>query len=257
MSINEEHPVMITPKENLSLWRYMDIPSFLSLLTSNSLTFVRADLFEDKYEGKLPRPTAALIDHQMNLQINNGEVKPMCRKFSEILDRDNKNIFLNCWCKANHEMVHMWKIYSKENGIAIETTYERLKNSIVSTEAVYPTEIQYLDYKRDIVDWKSNGLTAFTIKRKEYQSENEFRLLIAYPRILEDQLKNFKTHEQINPVREKLYSETPVIHCKVNISDLITRIYISPYAPKWYFEVIKNVSFKCGLKNIEIIQSDL
>jgi hypothetical protein len=259
MPIDEEHPAMRKPRENLRLWKYMDIPSFLSLLTSNSLTFIRADLFEDNYEGKLPIPTASMVDYTINQLMNNDISDPKYLKVSDDEEIIRKNVYLNCWCKESHEMVHMWKIYSKENGVAIETTYENLKSSINSTETVFPTEIQYLDYEHALTGWQAGALTAFTIKRKEYKSENEFRLMIAFPRIIEDQLMQQKNqYQKLNdPERMRLYSEIPVIKCEVDISDLISKVYISPYAPKWYHTVIVDITKKCGLDNIDIIQSKL
>lgn len=259
MPINEDHPVMNSPKANINLWKYMDIPSFLSLISSEALTFVRADQFEDKFEGTLPKLTADFLDLDIQRMVQDGQLAPEYKafSFSKVAYEDKKTVYLSCWCKANHEMVHMWKIYSKEHGIAIETNYERLKESIESTEDVYPTEINYLDYKHDHLDWKSNSLTVYTIKRKEYKSENEFRLIITYPRIIEDQVSHLKTHEEIDPVRKELYSRTPVIPCKINLTKLISKIHISPYAPKWYHKVIVDIVKKYNLTEIEIVQSDL
>ncbi|SIO07353.1 hypothetical protein [Algoriphagus halophilus] len=257
MPINEDHPIMNPPDKDVTLWRYMDIPSFMALLTNQELTFVRGDLFEDKYEGVLPKKTSALIDESTRREIKDGKLDKRYWNFSQILNNDNKNIYLSCWTKENHEMVHMWKIYSKENGIAIKTSYEKLKRAIETKEDVYPTVINYIDFDKDIVDWKSNGLTAFTIKRNEYKSEKEFRLIISYPRELEDQLSQLKTHEEISPARRQLYLKTPVIKCKVNADELISNIQVSPYAPDWYLGLIKDIIKKYNLKIDSIKQSEL
>lgn len=243
MPLDESHPVMNTPKKNINLWKYMDIPSFLSLISSESLTFVRADLFEDKFEGTLPKPTANFLDLDIQRLVKDGKLRPEYSNFklSESMYKDRETVYMNCWCKENHEMVHMWKIYSKENGIAIETNFESLKESIESTENIYPTEINYLDYKHDHLEWQQNSLTPYTSKRKEYKSENEFRLIISNPKIVED----------------KLYSQTPVIHCKVNTNKLISKIHLSPYAPRWYYQVIVDIVKKYDLFEIEIVESDL
>lgn len=257
MAINETHYVCKIPQDNPTLWRYMDIPAFIYLLTKESLVFVRADLFEDKFEGTLPKLTARMIDEDSRQKINEGKLDKIYWNFSEILNKDNKSMYINCWCKENFEMIHMWKIYSKEYGIAIQTTYEKLKESITTKEDVYPTEINYIDYENDIIDWQNNTMTSYTIKRKEYKSESEFRMLISHPRLVEDQLLHLKTHDEISPVRKKLYQNTPIIHCEVDINILITKIHISPYAPKWYKEFIIDIIAKYGLKNVKIIQSDL
>lgn len=257
MPISESHPVLIIPKENLTLWRYMDIPSFLSLILNESLTFVRADLFEDRFEGTLPRLTAELLDYQMQQKIKNGELDQKYLNLSSMLNQGNKTTYLNCWCKENHEMVHMWKIYSKENGLAIQTDYNRLKESILTDESIHPTEIRYLDYNNVFVDWKFNTMTFYTLKRNEYKSENEFRLILSHPRFVENQIDFKKSAPEIVNSRNRLYEKTPVIKCRINPAILISKIYISPYAPKWYYEMVSDILEKFNLADKEIIQSEL
>lgn len=257
MPFDENHPIITLPDENIDLWRYMDIPSFLSLLVDQSLTFVRGDLFEDKYEGILPEMTAAAIDKQILQKIQTGKIDSQYSNFSKILHSLKNQVYLNCWCKERHEMVHMWKIYSKEKGVAIETNYETLKESIRSKETVLPTLVNYVDFKNDIVSWASNGLTAFTLKRKEYKSENEFRLILSYPRIVEDQLLELENQKEIDSLRRTLYLNTPVVKCEVDVNKLIKRIHLSPYAPKWYLNLIEDLVKKYNLNPESITQSDL
>lgn len=259
MPIVENHEAMNTPKTNINLWRYMDIPSFLSLISTGSLTFVRADLFEDKFEGTLPKLTAAWIDSDIQQAVDDGILSESYRgfKLSESMYSDRKTVYMNCWCKENHEMVHMWKIYSKENGIAIETNYEQLKESIESVENVYPTEIKYLDYAHDHVEWISNAFTPYTIKRKEYKSEKEFRLIMSRPKIIQDQLSHLESNEERYSETRKLCSQTDVIPCKINVAKLISKIHLSPYAPRWYYKVIIDIVEKYNLIGIEVVQSEL
>ncbi|NLN32839.1 MAG: hypothetical protein GX159_04505 [Flavobacteriaceae bacterium] len=257
MPIKEEHPAINLPKSNIELWRYMDIPSFISLLANEALIFVRADLFEDKFEGTLPKVTNENVTNWARTQIKQGKLHKGYWNLGNIIsNEDKKTVYLNCWCKENHQMVHMWKIYSKENGIAIQTTYEDLKNSITSDEIVYPSEINYIDFQKDIVDHQ-NGLSMFSIKRREYKSESEFRLILSFPRIIEDQLLQYKTHEEIRPFRNTLYQKTQTIKISVNLSKLIKTVNLSPYAPKWYYEVIRSILDKYNLGNVNISTSDL
>ncbi len=257
MPLEESHPIMSTPRNNISLWRYVDIPSFLSILVDESLTFVRADLFEDKYEGKLPIKTANLIDATTIHQVVYGDSTNTRKSFSEILNSQTNSVYLNCWCNENHEMVHMWKIYSKEYGIAIETDYENLKKSIQTNETIYPTEIRYIDFNNEAVDWRSNALTVYTLKRKEYKSENEFRLILSFPKVIEEEIRKNTTTANAAQIRNDIYSKFPVIKCKVDPKMLIKKIHISPYAPNWYLDLIIDLAKKYDLTPESISQSDL
>lgn len=257
MPFDESHPVMNTPKENIKLWRYMDLASFFSLLVDSSLTFARADLMEDKFEGTFPQITAKAINAQMKALVGSGKLNKGYENFAELITSEKDTVFLNCWCKEQTEMVHMWKIYSKEHGIAIETSYNNLKKSVLDDETAYPSEIRYADFRTDHIDWQANGLTVFTIKRIEYKSESEFRLIISHPRQIENQLTKYKTHKEISLPRKKLYQNTPVIKYKVNIEKLIKNIHVSPYAPKWYPTLIQQVLNKLGFDKFNLLTSDL
>ncbi len=253
MPIDESHPSMNTPNEDYKIWRYMDIPSFLSLLVDEALTFTSASLMEDKFEGTLPKPTELQLDSQIGKLFTDSTSSTGPKNFSEILYSLKNAVYLNCWCKAKTEMVHMWKIYSKEKGIAIETTYNKLKEAIIDEETILPTEITYLDYSHQQFDWESNTLGLFTIKRLEYQSEQELRLILAFPEQVRKRAEAETHHEPFNV----FYKNFPVIKIKTDISRLIEAIHISPFAPEWYSDLAKSTLDKFGLTNISIIKSEL
>lgn len=257
MPIDDKNTIMNIPRENI-LWHYMDIPSFLALLTKKSLTFIRADLFEDKFEGIWPQKAAKEIDKKIidNFSKLGSEYKSNFSESLNILMR--KSTYINCWCKENSEMVHMWKIYSKENGIAIETNYERLKESINTVETVCPTEIRYVDFQKDNMDWKSNTLTVFTVKKIEYKAESEFRLIMSSPDLLEEREELVKSlNDERYNYRSNLYEKIPAVYCPVEIEKLISKLYISPFAPTWYTNLIKDILERFGLKDVEVIKSDI
>ena len=154
---------------------------------------------------------------------------------------------------ARTEMVHMWKIYSKENGIAIETTYNRLKDAIIDKEQIFPTEIAYLDYDNQPFDWEQNTLSLFTIKRLEYKSEQELRLILSFPNLEKEKKQSAPDLMALN----EFYKKFPVIKIKVDIVKLIEKVHISPFAPMWYTELVKKTLDKFGLGNICVIRSEL
>ena len=44
---------------------------------------------------------------------------------------------INCWHMNDHESAAMWKLYLKSNeGIAVQSTYETLRDSIIDEEKV-------------------------------------------------------------------------------------------------------------------------
>ncbi len=235
----------------------MDIPSLMSLLTESSLTFVRADLMEDSSEGTFPTITAAQIDSIAQEMIKQGTLRRGPINLSQELESFKKEAYINCWCKENYPMVHMWKIYSKENGVAIETTYTELKDSVTDNETAYPSEIQYLDFERESMNWIWNTLQMLTVKKIAYKSENEFRLIMTHPRQVEDQLLKFQTHEEKANRRASLYRNTEVIKLKIDLRKLITNVHISPFSPRWHTSLVKNILEHFELSTAKVIRSEL
>ena len=76
-------------------------------------------------------------------------------------------------------------------GLQLETDYDTLKSSIQSEEAILPSLVKYIDFDSELFDWKSNQLSFFIRKKQEYKSENEFRLILIYPKVLMNKVKEF------------------------------------------------------------------
>jgi len=79
------------------------------------------------------------------------------------------------------------------------------------------------------------GDDAFWYKRKSFEHEKEVRAIIHHYQGLEE------------PVG---------LNITIPISDLIDAIYISPMAPQWFVEIVKDVSEKYGLSK-PILQSQM
>jgi hypothetical protein len=57
----EEHPVFQPPDNpTIHIWRYIDLPKYISLLNDKALYFCRMDKLIDRFEGSLPRPNILL-----------------------------------------------------------------------------------------------------------------------------------------------------------------------------------------------------
>ncbi len=188
---------------------------------------------EDKFEGTLPAAKASRLDTLFSTHFN-GEAE----RLTDFIERNKRLHYLNCWCMNKHELVHMWKMYSKKNGVAISTTYSKLKRSIIPDHDIYSTKIKYINFSRSgkINIW--NGVPLFFYKKSEYESEKEMRLVI---RRSDENEKN----------------DQPVIKCEVDLNILIRFIHISPFAPKWYTDVVKKVLGTFGLSNKEVHRNEL
>ena len=230
----ESHEYVIPIEPDAILWRYMNFKKFLSLLTTKSLFFCRADKFPDPFEGTYPRKEVEYRPENYR-QICNFYNIPFdldkCNKhIDEIVDfnkRTRMATVINSWHINTHESDNMWRLYLKtDEGVAIQTKPQRLLNSLQETqESIYPSKIRYIDYDNCIwyheTDYpikSENSLKPFLHKRIEFTSENEFRLFHIINDVIFYQGENYWDKE-INHVG---------IFIKINLEQLIEKVILHP-----------------------------
>ncbi len=194
------------------LWRYYDVIKFLSFV-NGELYFARADKFKDKYEGAIPRQNylhfAEAYKGRSGRKVPNGNIHTgngagkaepgtdkgtgiftekgedtgadIKKEFLEELSKRKKMVAISCWHLDKSESAAMWEVYSRAGqGIAVCTTHKKLQNII--KPAGYEMEmlkVDYLDFENDYHQgYVDNQLLPFKIKRKEFDYEHEFRILL-------------------------------------------------------------------------------
>lgn len=230
------------------LWRYQDLPRYLDLLLKQQLFFCRADRFEDPFEGKYPIEVKEELVKEQVAEIGNGEAneavvqraKQQVEKLTEEHTAKRTFVTINSWHWNDVENYAMWKIYAKGTyGLAIQTTYERLKKCF--DKAAQPIFIGKVDYDDDGEAFLLNGsLKPFLHKRKMYAYENEVRCCYVLP---EDKTFNWQAQDTNDGV-----------FIDVDLDTLIERIYISPYSPKWILDIVAGINEKFNIRK-EIMHS--
>jgi hypothetical protein len=153
---------------------------------------------------------------------------------------------INCWHMNEHESAAMWKLYLKSNeGIAVQSTYKNLRDSIVEDERVFLGIVKYIDYENDGID-AGNLLTPFVHKRKSFEHEREVRALVLRAPIKEDRSG---LDLALEPIARGL-------KIKVDIERLVERIHVAPNAPDWFSDLVRALIHKYGYK-FEVVQSKL
>lgn len=223
------------PNENTKIWRYLDFTKFISLLDTSNLFFTRADLFEDPFEGSLPKK---------NVELRSSRYADIDER-SKISELWTRCIAVNCWHENEHESAAMWKLYLKSGeGVAIQSTYAKLKQSVIDQkEFVRIGKVQYIDYETEMI--KEEGLTnPFFYKRKSFSHENEvrafiFELPVTAPSDIFDR----------GTIRDGL-------QIKVDLSSLVQKVYLAPNAPPWFRDLVCSLIKKYEY-NFEVVHSDL
>lgn len=242
-----EHPTFIQPEsEDIKVWRYMDFTKLVSFIDSRRLYFTRADKFDDPFEGSWPKVNVAARE------VVPEDIKPEAREtflasmrgMGEMNKHWPRYNAINCWHMNNHESAAMWKLYLKSNeGIAIQSSYSKLKKSLIDDETVYLGVVKYIDYDTEYInEW--NLLAPFMHKRKSFEYEQEVRALVTKWPVGEKRIDfNIDTIEHGLQIR-------------ADVEALVERIFIAPSAPTWFADLVKAVVNRYGY-DFEIVHSTL
>jgi hypothetical protein len=226
------------PNADEMLWRYMDLSKLISLISTENLFFSAADRFDDKHEGA--RGNIKDFDkwkQYLTDTIKQDEEFPIPKEqiidaYIKISQHDRTHTFINCWHSNSVESEAMWKLYSKDitNAVAIQTTYQRLRDSFKNYKYMPIGKVRYDEYNDIIRNLKGT----FWVKRKSFEYENEVRAILHI----------------------RKYDGLPGISVPVDIDVLIENIYISPYAPDWFIDVVKSILNKYSVEK-EVYKSNM
>lgn len=226
----KEHEQLPNSKGNDKIWKYMNLPKFLNLLNGN-LYFNRIDQFEDVFEATYP---------EFNKRVRKGNGQPIPRAFYDQVEEGAQNWFyVSCFHKSEQETAFMWKQYSEKDGIAIVSSIERLKQCFSNVkENIYICDVQYIDFDAEFMP-ENNIIHLALYKRKSFQAEQEVRCL-------------YFDHPSYSA-----YNDQTGILFPVDLKQLISKVYISPYAPKYLEEDVRILLTKYNLPDVEVVYSPL
>jgi hypothetical protein len=217
------------------IWRYIDFAKFVSLLDERALFFMRADklLKLDPYEGYFD---------DMKTFVQQKNMDKETREYHEQLKEESRNkdpteLYVNCWHLNEVDSDAMWKIYAtKDRGIAIQSSFWRLEECLKSStyHSYEISKIKYVDHEEENIIYR-NVFERFLIKSISYQHENELRALI----------------------HETSYTHLGGFYVNVDLNKLIEKIFVSPMAPEWFFDLVKSLARQYGINESLIVKSKL
>lgn len=218
------------------LWRYMDFSALVALLEHRTLHFARADQFADPFEAaagarrlkpkwdkhhlayfrsalsNLPDGTSVPED-----QIE-GQSEQLLQSMSAAFETLRQRSFVSCWHADPGESEALWRLYCPppSAGVAIRTTAEKLLRAL-GYAPVKIGKVVYLDFAREF----SGTYERIFSKRKSLKHEAEVRL------VLEDGVS-------ARDVGQSVGQSVPV-----DVSVLLEAIVPSPFAPRWFGDVLQ------------------
>jgi hypothetical protein len=244
--VYEEHECFQPPHDpEATVWRYMDLSKFVLLVDRGALYFPRADLLGDPHEGALPAGVIAARDEMIEALA--AETGLPVERFANLVDADAasylttvQGTFINCWNLSEHESAALWASYGK--GIAIRSTFARLRESLRGEERVYIGRVRYIDYGDPREGFPRNNVYWQIIhKRLYFSSENELRAVVP--------------GRAWNESGQLTGDPRPGVEIPVDLGTLIEEIYVAPGAAV-LGEAVRAVVTRFGL-DVPVHQSSL
>ncbi len=238
--MHKAHPQFTPPAdEAMTIWRYMALAKLVNMLDTSSLWFARADQFDDTFEGSSPKINVEARQPPPDLSREDIAVfNSLMKNTSSVKQNWVKHVAINCWHMNVTESTAMWDLYlpPTKDGLAIQSTYGNLRDSLRTDESVYVGQVRYIDYEHQVIEG-DNALTPFIHKRKAFEHEKELRAVIVQPPPPGPKGLDFGV--------ETIQKGIPV---PVDLHVLIQRVYIAPQAPAGLVDNIKSLIDKHGFK---------
>lgn len=234
-----DHEALFPPEENCVIWRYLDFTKFVSLLETRQLYFPRADQLEDPYEGVWSNEGVRLLrDPERNGRLPQHAIEQLIG----YADQQRKEMFISCWSASEHESAAMWKLYLQSNeGVALRSDSNALA-AILERSSLNAgiSLVQYIDYDSAVIPFR-NSFFPFVHKRLSFAHENELRAIIWEV-------------DHIN--RPKIQDDALSVSVDVTVEELVKSIYVSPTAPRWFGQLVEQVTQRYDLK-VPVVRSSL
>ena len=209
----------------LRISRFLDLPKFLNLLTTESLHFCRSDLMEDKLELLTP----ADFSH-----------RPYETKLRQMIEASvRRQVFINSWHISEHETAMMWRAY--EGAVAVVSTVGQLMTVLDASPE--DTRVGQVCYHGELIAGGSYDTNILSLcKRPNFEPDREFRAILW---------------------RENGPPKTPEppldrgVYVTVDLAALINQVVVSPHSKRWLAPTLSAVLDKFGLGHVPLEDSNL
>lgn len=217
--------------EGQKVWRYMDVPKFISMLEHNALWLARADTFRDRHEGRFPDEMRKLMEKAYE-GFGKDDPSPV-KDADDFQDYLLKNTFISCWHENLDENMVMWEIYGRDNNtVAVQTTIGHMKRSIdascITGHSLLLKKVIY--QKAEEVSGVLLYEECFFRKRPHFAFEKEVRI-------------SLDTYSRFNPSKNTPYG----YKLQVQINSLIVSVLVHPDSPEWFIDVVNSIAAKYGV----------
>jgi hypothetical protein len=223
--------------------RFMERWKFEDLLTGR-MYFRRADLFEDESEG-LP-----LDEYWQTLNLNRYDLNDIQERNRHLgFDAQvRQSYFIACWYRGLNERVRMWRSYAKDDGVAVCSTYARLKAALDALAAEDKAMLGLIRYgNAHLAPGRVNLMINVSTKQLKYADEEEVRAMLWLVDAHESGNRHIDPDNRYHPRPIYPTGQPEGVHRPVDLQSLVTGIIVAPFAQAGAVqqteEMIRNVGY--------------
>jgi hypothetical protein len=264
--------------ENSIIWRYMDLPRYISLL-SQGLFLCRPDMLGDNWEGSWGLGDVNEF-RRRNQKLSNDEITREWERVYETKKQLLQGVGISSWHKNENESAALWKQYVPLGlGVAIQSSVEQVIDAIQDkSRTIECRSIKYIDY--EIGNLGNDPIELLSHKRLEFKQENEIRFFLKFSEeekvgvefMTDMNRERYSRHVKsgelwplIRPLKfpfpsayiEEMGMVAGGINIKVDATKLIQKIYLSPHTPLILRHAVHEVTKLYGLNEKIISDTEL
>jgi hypothetical protein len=250
-----------TPPEHAAssdtvIWRYMDLPKFVSMLSTGHLWFPKgAKLLDDPHEGfceathrEFPADEygPCPVDAKGPVSISTERLfAELSYSTAEACRNARDHLYPNSWCLGSESMA-MWQIYSSLTyGVAVTSSVGQYQEALKSEPSLLRQllfgKVTYHDnlsaspeIRRDFSDgaipmgssFLGQVLTLGLHKRSCYKHEDEWRAVL---------------YQDLRP-------DVPGVEIPFDLEQLISAVYVGPRAEDFFLDALSSIMDKFALR---------
>lgn len=184
------HPSCPQPPQGAELWRYLTLEKFERLIASPTLYLRRVDQLDDmdRFEGSVPISAHEFLKRRAVQYFRTSKPELVAGLSTEEQEElalqlvratrhaMRRGAYVSCW-SVSAESEAMWRVYAKENGVAIVTTTELLRESLAPDPKARLATVTYVDYSSGKLAHENDLLAPLTHKRLAFGYEQAVRIL--------------------------------------------------------------------------------
>ncbi len=235
-----------------TVWRYLSVPKFMSMLTYQALWFSKLNILQDQFEGRIPRSTKEKmkLQNQVWKQVfNTPEFHRQIDDWPLRNEDDGRELtVVSCWFFGDSESKKMWDEYvGSHEGVAVKSSVRRLAQYVFvppdpdMSQIGKVLYIDHGDYEFQYYEASQAHERAF-LKDKRFSEEQEIRIVTM----------NFKTMCCVSKLgrpftREECQGknmnnfDNPGLNIIIDIRKLLTGVVIAPYAEEWFELLVRRI----------------